>query len=561
MEFGSLLLLGLLLAGGVLGGLVARLLRLPTLTGYLAAGILFHIGGSNGWVDSAALEELRLPISDLAMALALFVLGGQFRFGRRRNAAFRRLLRGSFLESGITFLIVAGLSLPVVQNIPGAILLGVLAIAVAPATTLEVLHEYNAKGPTTRMLKQLTAMSNIWAVFLFEVALLGLVLFRGGDVSFLDPLWDIGGALLYGFVAGHALILLQERVGHDNYAVPLLAVIFLTIGVCAITNVPHMLAFLATGAVVANRSQLFPRITTAMDGYAQPAIVLFFVLSGSHLNFHLLLENWIAVGLYVLGRTLGKVIGTHVSLRGFKNLDKLGADTDAPVGIGLLCQAGAAIALATYVRGYDQELSDQLLNIILGGVVIFELIGPLLVKRVVVLAGEVSMANLMSHTADREGRRGWRNVFRRAFSGRDLLQAGESEEMHVDRFMRPTTHALQRSANMTEILRFANKSPFNHFPVVNHEQHLVAIVTLNDLSQIAYDKATAALVTADDVATLTPEEAALPSDSTLEEALEFFRHFDGNTAAVVESEATPRFVGMLERTEVLHLAQRLHLEE
>ena len=95
MELSTLLLLGLLLAGGVLGGLVARLLRLPTLTGYLAAGILFHLGSSRGLVDGHALEKLRLPINDLAMALALFVLGGQFRFGRRRKASFRRLLRGS----------------------------------------------------------------------------------------------------------------------------------------------------------------------------------------------------------------------------------------------------------------------------------------------------------------------------------------------------------------------------------------------------------------------------------------------------------------------------------
>lgn len=561
MEFSSLLLLGLLLAGGVLGGLVARLLRLPTLTGYLAAGILFHIASTHGFVDGEALEELRLPVNDLAMALALFVLGGQFRFGRRRNAAFRRLLSTSFIESSITFLVVAGLSLPIINNIPGAVLLGVLAIAVAPATTLEVLHEYNAKGPTTRMIKQLTAMSNIWAVFLFEVALLGLILYRGDDASFVEPIWDICGALLYGFVAGHTLILLQERVGHDNYAVPLLAVIFLTIGLCNVTHVPHMLAFLATGAVVVNRSQLFPRITSAMDGYAQPAIVLFFVLSGSHLDFQRVIDNSLAVGLYVLARTLGKVMGTHISISGFKNLNRLGSSSKAPIGIGLLCQAGAAIALASYVARYNKELSEELLNIILGGVVIFELLGPLLVKRVAVLAGEVSLANLMSHTADREGRRGWRNVFRRAFSGRDVLQAGESDEMHVDRFMRPTTAALPREANMTKILQFANKSPFNHFPVVNHEEHLVGVVTLNDLSQIAYDKATAALVTAYDVATLSPAEASLPATATLEEALEFFRHFKGNTAAVIESETVPRFVGMLERTEVLQLVQRLQLEE
>lgn len=557
MDVSPLVLIGLLLSGGVLGGLVARVLKLPTLTGYLAAGILFHLGSTRGFVDGATLEELRLPVNDLAMALALFVLGGQFKFGKRQ---FRSLVRSSLIESMITFSVVFGLTLPVLGDIAGAILMGVLAIAVAPATTLEVLHEYDAKGPTTNLIKQFTAISNVWAIFFFEVALLALIAFRGGETSWVDPLWDIFGSLLYGIAAGHALILLQERVGRDNYAVPLLAVIFLTIGLCNLTEVPHMLTFLVTGAVVANRSQLFPRITAAMDVYAQPAIVLFFVLSGSHLNFSELAKNWEAVGLYVLGRTLGKIWGTHFGRFGFRKMDANIRGGRPPVGLGLLCQAGAAIALAGYVERFSPELGQSLLSIVLGAVVIFELLGPIFVKRVAVLAGEVSLANLMSHTADREGRRGWRNVFRSTFGGSSVSKGSNADDLRVERFMRHTESSLARNATMGKILRFANSSPFNHFPVVNAKEHLVGVITLNDLSQIAYDKATAALVTAEDVATLSAEEASLPSDATLKEALLFFRTFDGNTAAVVETAEAPRFVGMVERTEVLNLARRLSLE-
>lgn len=560
MDVSPLVLIGLLLSGGVLGGLVARLLKLPTLTGYLAAGILFHIGSTKGFVTHETLEELRLPVNDLAMALALFVLGGQFKFGKRHNAKFRGLVRSSLFESLITFTIVAGLTLPVLGDVAGAVLMGVLAIAVAPATTLEVLHEYDAKGPTTNLIKQFTAISNVWAIFFFEVALLALIAFRGGETSWVDPLWDLGGSLLYGIAAGHALILLQERVGRDNYAVPLLAVIFLTIGLCNLTEVPHMLTFLVTGAVVANRSQLFPRITAAMDVYAQPAIVLFFVLSGSHLNFGKLAEHWEAVGLYVLGRTVGKILGTHVGRHGFKKMNSDTRGGRPPVGLGLLCQAGAAIALAGYVERYNADLGASMLSIILGAVVIFELLGPLFVKRVAVLAGEVSLANLMSHTSDREGRRGWRNVFRTTLRGKDLSPMDRADDLRVERFMRHTESSLARNATMGRILRFANSSPFNHFPVVDAKDHLVGMITLNDLSQIAYDKATAALVTAEDVATLSAEEASLPSDASLKEALEFFRRFEGNSAAVVETKETPRFVGMVERTEVLNLARRLDLE-
>ena len=100
----------------------------------------------------------------------------------------------------------------------------------------------------------------------------------GGEASLVDPVWDLVGSIVFGLIAGHLLILLQEQVGRENDAVPLLAIIFLTIGVCTATDVPHMLAFLVTGAVVVNRSRFFPRVTEAMSVYAQPAFVLFFVL-------------------------------------------------------------------------------------------------------------------------------------------------------------------------------------------------------------------------------------------------------------------------------------------
>lgn len=558
-DFDGLLLIGILLASGIFGGWFARLLRLPTLTGYLAAGIGMSLLASRGYLEHDALEELGRPVNDLAMALALFILGGQFKLKGRTGgpSGMGRLLRVSALESLFTFTVVAGLTLAVLGSIPGAILLGIMAIAVAPATTLEVLHEYEAKGAATRSIKQLTALSNVWAVFLFELALLLLIAIDGGETSFMAPVWDVLGSLLYGIIAGHALILMQERVGRDNYAVPLLAVILLTIGVCELTNVPHMLAFLATGSVVVNRSQLFPRITAAMNVYAQPAIVLFFVLSGSHLKFSVFSETWLAVGIYVLGRTLGKSLGAHIGLYGIKAANPAQQGQNPPIGLALLCQAGAAIALAGYVGDYDEELGEQLLNIILGAVIVFELVGPILVKKVTVAAGEVSLGNLMSHTADREGRRGWRAAIRATFGKHYASKGQDPHEITVERFMRPDTNALRRSANMDVILRFANSSPFNHFPVIDPEDALTGMITLSDLSQIAYDKRTAALVTAEDVATLGPSEASLSASTTLPEALEFFKHFAGNTAAVVASVETPTLIGMVERSEVLHLARRL----
>jgi Kef-type K+ transport system membrane component KefB/CBS domain-containing protein len=553
----TLTLIGVLLAAGIVGGWVARLVRLPSLTGYLGAGIAAQFAVHQHWVGHQQLEALRLPINDLAMALALFVLGGQFRLGDKAKGLLR-LFKVSALDAALTLTIVGGLCWFALGSVDGALLLGVLAIAVAPATTLEVLHEYQAKGPVTRAIKSLTALSNIWAVFLFEAVLLLLIAFAGGEASLVDPVWDLVGSIVFGLIAGHLLILLQEQVGRENDAVPLLAIIFLTIGVCTATDVPHMLAFLVTGAVVVNRSRFFPRVTEAMSVYAQPAFVLFFVLSGSHLDFGKLFSNLGVVALYVGGRSVGKIVSMQVGLKGDADGDgRRGTGEKAPLGLGLLCQAGAAIALASYVGKYDEELSQELLSIILGGVVIFELVGPILVKRVAVSAGEVSLRSLLTHSPEAGGSDSlWASVRRTLRGRRTTKAAAEAPAGTVGRFMRPNVAALPREAGMDDILRFANSSPYSLYPVVDPERRLLGLVSLAELSQVAYDPGTAGLVTAEDLTTIGPAEGALTFGDDLDQAAAFFQEYEGDVAAVIESAETPVLVGLVERPQVLQLLRR-----
>ena len=558
---GSLYILGILLASGVLGGWVAKKFKLPTLTGYLGAGVGIAYLSHNLGIDHDQLEQYRLPINDFAMALALFVLGGQFRKDRKAESEIetpKRIFKASVLEALITSLIVGTLCSIALQDVFGGVLLGILAIAVAPATTLEVLHEFKAKGPATRNLKIFTALSNVWAVFLFELALLLIFVFtKENQIGFTGPLWDIIGSVIYGLLAGHLLILFQERFGDGNYVVPLLVVIFLTVGICEQTDVPHMLTFLVTGAVVANRSSFFNHITSAMDGYAQPAFVLFFVLSGSHLQFSELISNGLVVGLYVLGRVIGKIAGVSLGLYGFTQRPKMNSTVNPPIGLGLLCQAGAAIALASYIGEYDQALSNKILAIILGAVVIFELIGPLLVKRVVIAAGEVEVGSLLSRGQKSGDRNEWFYALKRTLKPKQNIGGSHPNQILLEDLMKPYTENLRRSDSMDVILDFANNSPFNHFPVTKQDNTLIGLIALSDLSKISYDRRIAKLITAEDVLSLTTEESSLSKKSSLSDALAFFEKFEGNTVAIVDSLEAPTLCGMLERSEVLRLASQL----
>ncbi len=553
MEWNLALTAGLILAAGTLGGALARAVRLPALTGYLVAGVLL---GRQGFdvLSHSKMEALSGPVDSFTMALVLFLLGGQFH-GEVLKQKPARLFSASVLEAFFTITVVTLLTWIGLGEFFPALLLGILAVAVAPATTLLVLEEYDARGPLTSRLMLFTSFSNFLTVFLFEAALLFLAALRTGTVpegSVLSIAWDLAGSLLFGLVAGHALILLQSRFGRGHFALPLLTVIFLTIGLSRQTGVPPMLTFLIAGAVVANRSHFFEHIAASIDVFARPAYVVFFVLGGWHLDFALFPMVGLTAGLYVGGRTLGKVLGTHLGLRA------LGLRQHPPLqaGPGLLCQAGAAIALAGLVAPLDPDLSAQLLNIILAAVAVFELAGPLFVRNVVVAAGEVAVGSLLARgTGSGEGP-SWSTLLRRVFRGRRRPRGEELEAMTVGEVMRSGAGRIAADDRLDAVLRFANHSPFNQFPVVDPAGCLLGMITLAELDEVVFDPRLSRIVIAADLITHSPEESSLPPGATIREAAAFFQEFEGNTAAVRDRE-TGRFLGMIPRSEVLLLARHL----
>jgi Kef-type K+ transport system membrane component KefB/predicted transcriptional regulator len=558
LNFDGLLLTGgMLLAAGVVGGAIARWLHLPKLTGYLAAGIVMghHV---LDLLPEARINSISPPINDLAMALVLFVLGGQFHF-RRIREQLKPVLALSAMESTITFTLVTLLTWPVLDHLPGAILLGIMAIAVAPATTVEVLREYRSEGLVSDSIRLLTALSNVWAVLIFEIALLALFALNGADTSPWEILWDVGGSLLFGIMAGHALILMQERIGQGNYSVALLTTLLLTIGACQLTGVPHMLAMLVTGAVVVNRSRYFQPIVDSMENFAQPAYVAFFVLGGIHLNFTVLVDHWLAASLYILARVIGKVVGARVGLRMLENPPAgLTGHAGPPIGLALLCQAGAAIALATLAGSYDPALGETLLSIVLGAVVVFELIGPLLVRHVVIAAAEVRMSQLLTHATSGEERQHWLSTVLRASRGRNLIAQNQTlHDLQVDQVMRRAVKSLPDHAQLDEVLRFANHSPFNHFPVINDQGCLLGTLSLQELQEVTYDRRLASLVIARDLISGDVQSSALEASCNLADAVKFFQQHPANTAAVVDNYHNGMLVGMIERAEVLGLVRKI----
>ena len=143
-----LLLFGVLLALGTLGGLLAARLRwLPTITSFMALGLLVGPSGL-GLLSKEALLAAR-PLVDIALGLILFQLCIKLHpWLALRN---KLLMVTSLVESAGTFSIILVLMLLIGSPLMLAALAALaaaIAVSSSPAELWQVAQELHAKGPT-----------------------------------------------------------------------------------------------------------------------------------------------------------------------------------------------------------------------------------------------------------------------------------------------------------------------------------------------------------------------------------------------------------------------------
>ena len=138
--------LGLILLLALLAGHLVKVVRIPEVTGYLLAGVA--LGPSMlGWLSRENLLAMGV-MSEVALGLILFSVGTVFEFGMLRRIG-RRVVVLTMAESLLAAVIVTAGMLAVGQSWQIACLLGAIAIATAPASTLMVVRECDSAGPLT----------------------------------------------------------------------------------------------------------------------------------------------------------------------------------------------------------------------------------------------------------------------------------------------------------------------------------------------------------------------------------------------------------------------------
>ena len=423
------LILGILLILGLASTRVMKIFKLPNVTGYLIIGLLTALvcmlidNANNNNTLTSELTRLNGTISSVALGFIALSIGEEFKLSKIKKYGSKiititvlQALLAMVLVDIVVLLICYLLKLPLEISL----CLGAIATATAPAATLMVIHQYNAKGPLVDLLLPVVAFDDALGLIFFSLSVsISKVISLGITPSIMSlaivPLIEIVGSIVIGLVLG---LLLRATINYfksrNNHVIMLIAFTLIGVGVCSLLgnikiNGEHLefsnlLCCMLIGATyinVGNNIETVERDFSLVERWTPSLFLLFFVLSGAHLvtsgrellsmNINVIHIVIVFVG-YLVARSLGKYLGAFLGCKITKREKKI---TNF-LGITLLPQAGVAIGMANQISSMDafnNSTGNIIVTVVLCATLVYELFGPLLTKWSLNKAGEIPDEN------------------------------------------------------------------------------------------------------------------------------------------------------------------------
>ena len=397
----ALLVVGVVTLVGLYLGKSMKFMRLPSILGFMLVGVL--VGpGTLGFLT----EELQRSLSfltSIALAFVAVSIGLELSFAELRRQG-RAMIVVIVTESLLAFGVVTAAVYLLTGNLPMALIFGAVAPASAPAGTVAVIQEYNARGPLTRALYSVVGFDDGLGIVIFGFAaavaraLLPEVQAAGGaDLGglLLVPLREIGLSIAVGIGMAIPYSLLARLLKSDRDVLPLtFAILLITSGLTEWLHLSLILTNMVVGMVVVNSqpASVLMRIRSELGRQMPLLFILFFVLAGANLHIAALPALGLVGLVYIAGRSAGLVGGAYFG----SLIGRAEPVIRKYLGMGILSQAGVAIGLALVINHEFAALGETgaaigrtVLTTVTATSIFFELIGPVLTRAGLSRAGEI----------------------------------------------------------------------------------------------------------------------------------------------------------------------------
>ena len=389
---------GLMLSLGFLMTRITKKLKLPNVTAYITVGILIGPYVLN-LIPSQVVEGTEF-LPDIALAFIAFTTGEFFKVSvLKKNGP--KVIIITVLESVLSTVVVFLVTRYILRmSLSFSIVLGALAAATAPASTMMTIRQTGAKGDFVDTLIQVVALDDIVGLLLYSMAIsIAVAASSGGQGvnlgSVVMPIViNIGVVLLGGLFGLLMKMLMTKKRTTDNRLIIALALIFLFCGICALLDISPLLGCMSMGMVYINISEddkLFKQLN-----YFSPRFFCFSCQIGRQFRTERSCKHIDDCRLNAFDCYRHRLLFRADSWKVFRFVYR-GQITKKPkevrnyLGLALIPQAGVAIGLAALgARTLGGEAGEALETIILASSVLYELIGPACAKLALYLSKSYS---------------------------------------------------------------------------------------------------------------------------------------------------------------------------
>lgn len=538
VELGVLAILGICVAGGVLGAWIFQRLHIPQVVGYIVIGVLIGDTGL-GLLHPEDIVALR-PFNNFALGLIGFLVGGELSGSifKKYGKQFTAILLGEGLAA---FVLVGLASTGIVylvghdwiMAIAAGIVFGAIASATDPASTIDVLWEYRSAGVLSTAIVAIVALDDALAMTLYGLgtSIASILANSGGEsigVTMLHTGIELGGAILLGIACGFVLNAMMHYMPQTEKRLGIsIGILLLCIGLAVAFDMDVILATMSVGIVLIN---LAPRrskqLFEVIRSFSTPIYIIFFVLVGARLSLgNMPLWLWGLVAAYVLMRSVGKWVGSYYGAK----ISKAEKSVQNYMGMALFAQGGVAVGLSIVASQNLQHiqivegmsLGDMIIFTVTATTLCVQLIGPAFAKMAIKMAGEI---------------------------GRNVTEEDVMSELKVSDVVDTGIVPLKEGTPLAEVVQHFAEQDTLVYPVVTSDGTITGVLTFDMLKEVLIDSDTWHWLVVGDV--MQPLHDRLLGETNLAEALQDMHALQTEMLPVIESAESGKLLGVLDQRAV-----------
>lgn len=400
----------------VVGKLVSKL-NLPSILGWLITGMVIGPHALN-WMNSSIMDAGWFHvISNVGEVLVGMMIGSELILKELKKSG-KQIVGICFFEGMAAFILVAAAFL-IFADLPISIALifGAIALATAPAPSLSIVKEYNAKGPVAKTLIPLAALDDVLGLIVFFLVI-GVVSgsMTGESVNILSIIMMIvlplGIGAFTGFIGAKILqnkspkevadngITKDKTLALENSKIKILLKISLLIALTVIIgryvndnilSINLLLSGIAFFAIIVNKveKETLIEIMDIFNPIIGIGLVIMVVNLGAPLDYNLIFGAGLLTVIYIVARAVGKILGAYTGGKLFKADDKV----CKYLGLSLLPHSGVSLIFTgiavTALLPFEPEYATMIQGTIAAAAVINEIIAVFLAKQAFKMAGEI----------------------------------------------------------------------------------------------------------------------------------------------------------------------------